>query len=150
MRTLVVAAILLAAPATARAEIGLGLFVGAPAGLDLKIDLQRQSALDVVIGWNTFRKGRASYGHLTYLFTPFVASGSSVIIPLRIGIGGAVYGNDDDINLGVRAPLELGFRFTSTPLEIYAEIALLLTILDNNDRYDDIDMQGGVGLRFYF
>ncbi|MDX2088740.1 MAG: hypothetical protein SFX73_12865 [Kofleriaceae bacterium] len=151
MRNLVVAALLLvAAPAAARAEVGIGLFVGEPAGLDLKFSVGRKSALDLLVGWDTFRDGRAGYGHLTYLYTPFVGVGSSVLVPLRIGIGGAFYGNEDDVNVGVRAPLELGLRFTDTPIELYGEIALLLTFLDENNSRDDIHAQGGLGLRFYF
>ncbi len=47
----------------------------------------------------------------------------------------------------MRVPLELGLRFTRTPLEIYFEVALLITLIDGND---DVDGQGGLGLRFYF
>jgi hypothetical protein len=151
MRNLVVALLLLvAAPAAARAEVGIGLFVGDPAGLDLKFGVGHKSALDVLVGWNTFRDGRTGYGHLTYLYQPFVGVGRSVVVPLRIGIGGAFYGNENDVNVGVRAPLELGIRFRGTPIELYGEIALLLTFIDDNDNRDDIDLQGGIGLRFYF
>lgn len=151
MRNLLVAvALLVAAPIAARAEVGIGLFVGDPAGLDVKFGMGPRSGLDLLVGWNTFRDGRTGYGHLTYLFTPFYGRGSSVIVPLRIGVGGAVYGNEDDVNVGVRAPLEVALRFTRTPIEIYGELALLLTIIDDNDSFDDIDLQGGVGLRFYF
>lgn len=154
MRKLLIASLLasslLAAPATAHAELGIGLFLGEPTGLDVKIGLQRRSALDIVLGWNTYRDGRASYGHLTYLYQIASGRGNNLRVPLRIGIGGAVYGHENDINVGVRAPLELGLRFTRTPVEIYGEIAVLVTFLDDNGNHDDIDLQGGVGLRFYF
>jgi hypothetical protein len=47
-------------------------------------------------------------------------------------------------------PLEVGLWFRRTPLEIYGEIALLLTVLDSNSNYDRLRLQGGIGLRFYF
>jgi len=150
MRKLLLASLLLAVPATANADIGLGLFLGDPSGLDVKIGLERRSALDLLLGWNTFRDGRTGYGHLTYLYQVANGRGRSVRVPLRIGIGGAIYGHEDDINVGVRAPLELGLRFTRTPIEVYGEIAVLVTFIDDNNNYDDIDLQGGVGLRFYF
>src|SRR5688572_23815159 len=98
MRNLLVAAALVVAavPAPARAEVGLGLFVGQPSGFDLKLDLARRSAIDLLLGWDTVLGGRTAYGHLTYLFQPFVGVGRSVVVPIRIGIGGAVYGFRDD------------------------------------------------------
>lgn len=150
-RLVIVLALLVASGSTARADgFGIGLFVGDPTGLDLNIGLQRRSALDIVLGLYDFRDRGPSYAHLTYLVTPVVGHGETVRIPLRLGIGGAVYGNRDDVNLGVRVPLELGIRFRTTPLEIYGEIALLLTVLDANDAFDRLSLQGGIGLRFYF
>ena len=116
----------------------------------MKIGLESRSALDVLLGWNTFRDGRTGYGHLTYLYQVANGRGRSVRVPLRIGIGGAIYGHENDLNVGVRAPLELGLRFTRTPIEVYGEIAVLVTFIDDNNNYDDIDLQGGIGLRFYF
>ncbi len=139
------------APRTARAEgVGLGLFVGEPFGLDLKIDLERRSALDIVLGFSTIRDGRADYGHLTYLATPFVGQGRSVLVPLRIGIGVAVFDSGvrfaDNTNVAVRAPLELGFKFRSAPVELYGEIALLIPFVHNAE----VDLTGGIGFRIYF
>lgn len=151
----VVAAVLGASARPAQAEVGVGIFLGQPTGLDVKIDLRRRAALDIVIGWDDFDddRGRDGYAHLTYLINVGVARGSSVLIPFRLGIGGVIYGagNEfDELNLGVRAPFEVGFRFRRTPLEIYLEAAIKLTVLDDNDNNDNIDGDGGVGLRVYF
>lgn len=148
MKKLLIAVVLacVALPSTARADVGLGLFFGRPSGLDLKLDLQRRSSLDLLFGWTTFERGRAGYGHLTYLYTLAAGRGRSVIIPLRLGIGAAVFGNSDHLDFGGRVPLEIGFRFRSTPLELYLEPALLLTATHGGD----VSGQFGVGLRFYF
>ncbi len=152
MRKLVIVLALLVLPVTAaRAEgFGIGFFLGEPTGLDLKIDLQQRSALDVVLGITSLRNRDPLYAHLTYLVTPFVGQGQAVRVPLRLGIGAAMYGRGDDINAGVRVPVELGLWFRRTPLEIYGELALLLTLIDDNDNYNRLDLQGGGGLRFYF
>src|SRR5689334_2903810 len=84
--------------APARADFGLGLFLGEPSGLDLKIGLGNRSAIDIVLGVDTFRDRRDGYGHLTYLLTPLVGHGDSVIVPIRFGVGGAIYGNRNDID----------------------------------------------------
>ncbi|MBA3821204.1 MAG: hypothetical protein H0X17_20130 [Deltaproteobacteria bacterium] len=152
MRTLIIALLVLAAPAAARAEsVGIGVFIGEPTGFDLKIGLGRRSALDIVIGQSSFRDGRVDYAHVTYLVTPFVGRGGSVLIPFRLGIGAMAYGIiDDRAHLGVRAPLEIGFRFRSTPLEIYGELALEMVFVDDNDDNAFLDLGGGIGIRFYF
>jgi hypothetical protein len=146
------------APSSARAEVGLGVFIGEPTGLDIKLDLAARSAIDIVIGyyshWDHYDTDGA-YGHVTYLVTPMVGHGRSVLVPLRVGIGFAVfdeYGRfDDDLNLAARVPFELGLRFRRTPLELYFELAIKVTFLDG-EPYDHrtVDLDGGLGLRFYF
>lgn len=155
MQKLIVALVLICVPVTAHAEIGVGIFLGQPTGFDLKIDLQRRSALDIVIGVTDYddgrRYGRTDYGHLTYLLTPFVGRGRSVLVPIRIGIGGAMYGVfDDNLHVAVRVPLEIALRFRRTPLEIYGEVTMKLVLVDEG--YDDefVEPDGGIGLRFYF
>jgi hypothetical protein len=148
-----VAAALVAAPRQAKADIGLGLFVGEPLGLTLKVDLQRRSALEVLIGQTSYEDGRSGYGHVTFLITPFAARGRSVIVPFRLGIGAAIYdeGGDfgNDVNVAARFPFQVAFRFRA-PVELYFEIALLLEFLDANDNNDLLDVDGGIGFRFYF
>jgi len=151
-----VAALTAATARPAQAEVGVGLFLGQPTGFDLKLDLARRSALDIVIGWDDFDddRGRDGYAHVTYLVGLGAARGRSVLVPFRLGVGGFVEddggGFGDDFDIGVRAPLEIGLRFRRTPLEIYGELAIKLTFLDDGDNDDAVDGDGGVGLRVYF
>ena len=158
IRKLVVIAALLfvSAPTAARAEVGLGIFVGEPTGLDVKLDLSRRSALDIVLGvyshYDRFNDD-SGYGHLTYLVQPMVAHGDSVVVPLRVGIGVAIFDDygrwNDDLNVAARVPFEVGLRFRRTPLEIYFEIALKMTFVDEDNDHPFVDLDGGIGLRFY-
>ncbi len=145
---------ILATARPARAEVGVGVFVGQPTGLGVKLDLARRSALDLVVGWDDFDDGRDGYVHVTYLVSLGVARGRSVLVPFRVGVGGVVYGGPgdfgDEVNLGVRAPFQLGLRFRRSPVELYGELALKLTLLDDGRNDDDVDLDGGVGLRIYF
>jgi hypothetical protein len=147
--SVILAAVAVGAPGQARADVGLGLFVGEPTGLDLLLDLQHRSALDLVIGVSTFRDGRADYGHLTYLVTPVIGHGRSVSVPLRLGIGVAVFDAGafgDNLNVAVRAPLEVALKFHTAPIELYGEIALFIPFVHGVDA----DLQGGIGFRLYF
>lgn len=150
MRKLALAVVvMLALAGHARAEVGLGLFLGEPSGLDIKVGFGARSALDIVVGATSFRDGRTDYIHLTYLLTPFVGRGRSVLVPFRIGIGGAAIGvADDNAHAAVRVPLEIGFRFRRTPIEIYGEIALKGVFVEED--FIDFDVDGGIGIRFYF
>jgi hypothetical protein len=133
----------------ARADVGLGLFLGDPTGLDLKVGLNNRSGLDIVLGFTRLATNSDGYGHLTYLVTPLVAQGDAVTVPLRLGIGAAVFGNRNDLDFAVRAPFELGLRLRRTPLEFYGEIALALAFIDpQNDL--ELELQGGIGFRLYF
>lgn len=147
------AATVIAAPTAAHAGVGLGLFVGEPLGVTVKVDLQKKTALEILAGvddWDEDRS-RDGYGHLTFLAAPFVAKGESVLIPFRLGIGVAVYddGGDDDVEVAVRAPFQLAFQFRNSPVEIYLELALRLEFIDDDDN-DDFQLDGGVGFRIYF
>ncbi|HEY1552710.1 MAG TPA: hypothetical protein VGG28_33000 [Kofleriaceae bacterium] len=153
MRTLVIALVIAATSATASADVGLGLFVGEPVGLDLKIDAGYRSSLDIVLGWSTFRDARDQYAHLTYLATPVIGHGDAITVPLRIGIGVAFYGEggfDNGVNIAVRAPIEIALRFRRAPVEIYGEIAAEITFFDDNNDDNVFDLQGGIGFRIYF
>jgi hypothetical protein len=148
--TLVFGIVLAARATPARADFGLGLFLGDPTGLDVKIGLGSRSALDIVLGFNTYRDGRGNYGHLTYLVTPLIGHGDAVLVPLRFGIGVALYGTSDDLDFAVRAPFEIALRMRHAPLEFYGEIALALTLFDPGEDSLQTDVQGGLGLRVYF
>jgi hypothetical protein len=136
---------------SARADVGLGLFVGEPFGLDLKLDLQPRAALDLVVGTTTVRDGRADYFHVTYLATLAVGNGRSALVPLRLGIGGAFFDGGgqfaDEVNLAVRAPLQVGFILRRSPIEIYGELAIKVTFIDDNNNNGTVDLDGGVGFR---
>jgi hypothetical protein len=151
-KLLITLAVLLASTQSARADIGLGIFIGEPTGLDLKIGLSQKSGLDILIGESTFREGHLSYGHVTYLLTPAVGHGDSILIPLRLGIGGAIFGiTEDNVGFAVRVPFEIGLRFRRTPIEIYAEISFAIDFFtDNRNDKTAFDLGGGLGIRFYF
>lgn len=152
-----------ARPGDAHADVGVGLFLGEPTGFTLKLGLQRNSSLEFLAGVEGYDDDRGHredwYFHGTWLVTPWAAQGESVVIPIRLGIGAAVYeddwdGGDEDLGIGVRAPFQLAFQFRSAPIELYLELSLLLRLLDDEDGFDDdddfLDLGGGLGFRVYF
>ncbi len=148
--TTVVFGLVVAARATpARADVGLGVFLGEPTGLDLKVGLDHRSGLDIVLGFTRLSSNADGYGHVTYLVTPVVAQGDAVTVPLRFGIGGALFGTRDALDVAIRAPFEIGLRLRRSPLEFYGEIALAFVFVDPANELE-LDVQGGGGFRVYF
>jgi hypothetical protein len=149
LTTLVCGLVSAARPAPARADVGLGVFLIDPTGVDLKIGLGDRSALDLLLGVNTIRDGRFNYGHVTYLVTPMIAQGRSVLVPIRLGVGAALFGRSDDLRFAIRAPFEVALRLRTAPIEFYGELALAVVLFTPNDDLR-LDFQGGVGFRVYF
>ena len=154
MRTWILAALfVIATPGAARADFGLGVFIGEPLGLDVKIDIARRQALDIVLGVVSIRNGLRddSYGHLTYLVTPLVGRGDTLLLPIRLGIGVAAFGVvEENVGVAGRVPLQIGLIFRNAPIEIYGEVALRVNFVQANEADVTVELDGGLGLRFLF
>jgi hypothetical protein len=145
-------------PAFARAggggKIGLGIAIGDPTGFTAKFILSQSTAFDLFIG-EDFDNGNDDLQiHFDWLFSPAVlGQGPGFTVPLYFGVGGVVEIDDNDfdndIDLGLRAPLGVAFLFQKTPLELFIELGLELIIIDNDDN-NDFDIDAVVGLRYYF
>lgn len=159
MRKLILASTVLvvlgvvAAPRASHAGVGIGMFLGEPLGITIKADLKKRTSIELLFGVDDYDedRGRDGYVHVTFLAAPFVARGDSVMVPLRIGMGVAVYDDGpgdwgDEVDVAARVPLQLAFQFKNTPLELYLELALRLELI--NDLHPEPD--GGLGVRFYF
>ncbi len=150
---------LFAMPSPARAgsgapgSAGLGVVIGDPTGVSAKIRLTPSSALDAALGAGD---GADLHLHLDWLFVgaPFVRE-SNVSIAWFAGVGGALevdddegrFDDDDDTELEARAPLGITMRFDSVPpLELFAEIALAVEVVDDVDT----EVDGGIGVRWFF
>src|SRR5262245_25005036 len=85
------AAVLLAAPATARAgggPFGLGLIIGSPTGLSGKVYFTKMNALDFAVG-AAFVNERGFHLHADYLWHPvMLTQDEAFFLPLYFGVGG--------------------------------------------------------------
>jgi hypothetical protein len=155
----------------ANKTFGLGIMLGAPTGLSGKYFLSSDTALDFGIGTiYGYRHRRGIHLHVDYLWHPLsLASVDAFELPLYFGIGGRLLHGDrcyryergfcdyyyrDYTALGVRGPIGIAFDFNNVPIDIFAELALVLDFLvDRDDRYDNaiyLDLNGAVGFRYYF
>jgi hypothetical protein len=147
----------LAHPAPAHAQkgsLGIGLIAGDPTGLTLKFPLAGNTAIDLAVGANAIDNNDDGQLHADWLIAPAVlARGNGVTIPLYLGLGGLIEfdnrGRNDDIDLGLRAPVGLAFELQRMPLEFFVELGLELLIIDEGNNDDVLDIDGALGVRFY-
>ena len=140
----------------ANKTFGLGVMLGAPTGLSGKYYLGADTALDFGVGFMRYYRGRDGiHLHLDYLWHPVsLASVPAFELPVYFGIGGRFFDFDDDNDeayaFGVRAPLGIAFDFNRAPLDLFFELALVLDFFTGYREDVGADVNGAIGLRFYF
>jgi hypothetical protein len=137
--------------------VGIGLILLQPTGLSLELKLSSATALDFAIGLNDFDNDDGAYFHFDYLvYLADLARGGSVAVPFYLGVGLALwdyddrFDNNDNLDGALRIPFGLAIAFRTAPVQIFAELAIRLQFIDENDNNDNVDLTGALGFRVYF
>ena len=133
-------------------NLAVGLGVGVPTGVSLEAAPTPWTAFELAVGFRDINQDDL-YGHLTFKadIVRLVRS-YSVIVPLYLGVGGFLWdrgpglGND----AGIRFPLGVNFDFTRTPLQLFAEAALEVTLVSDFDPKPPVGVTGFGGIRVWF
>lgn len=133
------------APVTAQEGFGVGIVLGEPSGLTAKLWLTESSALDGVAAWS-FQDTGSFYFHADYLlhFHDLIPAEQG-IVPLYLGAGGNL-ALQDNPHIGARVPVGIEYIFQEIPVEIFLEAAPGIGIYPETE----LQMGGGLGVRFYF
>lgn len=130
-----------------RKKWGLGVIAGQPTAFTLKYMLNDSNAIDFGIGWSTSRDDEfAVYGdYLYHIYDLFGAAKGQ--LPLYFGAG-LTYTRRDvrDDKFGVRIPIGVEYLFKKVPLGAFAEVVPVMNITPDTE----FDLQGGIGIRFFF
>ncbi len=123
-------------------DLGVGVELGQPMGVTAKYWLSSTTAVDGFMGYHFNSNFDMHADYLWHTFSSFdVQSGR---MPFYLGLGGRVnLGNSSDF--GMRLPIGLSYLFPNEALEVYAEVAPVVKLLD----HIGFDMDGAVGLRLY-
>jgi hypothetical protein len=148
--------VLLLTSAVAHADggpFGLGLILGSPTGVSGKLYFDKQNAIDFAVG-EAFANERGFHVHVDYLWHPFMLTqDEAFFLPFYVGIGGRLLERDTHqgtyLHLGPRVPVGILFDFKRVPLDVFLEVALIVDLIDNGDG-DRVDLNAGVGIRYYF
>ncbi len=141
-------------------DFGLGVTLGAPSGVSMKIFLAGQHALDIAVGVGFF--GGASFdAHVDYHFyTKPLLRHSHFDLPLYVGVGGRFnfWFEDGDrhywggksksgrVGVGVRVPVGVAFHFNKVPVDFFLEIVPGLGVVPGVG----VHLDGAIGARYFF
>ncbi len=126
---------------------GIGVILGEPTGLSAKMWTTKTTGFDLGLAWSWSGDGHLHI-HGDYLFHKFgffdVSQGA---LPFYIGIGGRILLRDNaDDRIGVRIPVGLEYYFDDLPIAVFGELVPILDLAPSTD----FDINGGIGVRFYF
>ncbi|NNE43848.1 MAG: hypothetical protein HKN12_06550 [Gemmatimonadetes bacterium] len=126
--------------------VGLGVILGEPTGVSLKIWLDGRNAFAGAAAWS-FADEAALHIHGDYLWHFFnrvdIDPGR---LPLYIGVGGRIKTADKDDLVGVRVPFGATYILDDAPVDIFLELVPLMDIAPDTE----FRLNAAVGARFYF
>lgn len=139
-----------------RNGFGVGIVAGEPTGLSFKKFVNRTNAFQAGVAWSFHRQNRQPpftgsergffYFHLDYLKHIYLtSSGSSMQIPLYIGVGGYTVMRNDDPVLGLRIPFGIALHFGNFPMDLFLEVVPTLSLIPGTNFYGGL----AAGGRFY-
>ncbi len=124
---------------------GLGVVIGAPTGIGVKVWMGKEKAICGIAGWSL---EEWKYVHLQgdYVFHNFnIFKLEEGKLPVYYGIGGRIV-IQDKVRLGIRIPAGMDYLLPKAPLDIFLELAPLLYIMPETKFY----LNGSIGIRFFF
>ncbi len=120
----------------------LGIILGEPTGISLKVWQSNRSAFDAALAWS-FGRNESIHIHANYLIhEPLQVDRGSLM--LYYGIGARTILADDP-KLGVRIPVGLQYIIPSTRLSLFFEVAPILDLIPGTS----FGVNGGLGVRYF-
>jgi hypothetical protein len=141
--------VLLATSALAAEDrtFGIGVIAGEPTGITVKYMLDNNSAIDGGLGWKTSGDDEFHiYGDYLFHLNDLIQVKKGAL-PIYFG-GGLRFVDRDkkDNEFGIRIPVGLEYLFEGVALGAFAEVVPVLNLTPDTD----FDLEGGIGIRFYF
>ena len=133
--------------AAERKPFGIGVIAGQPTGITLKYMLNDTHGIDFGAGWRTSENNQYHvYGDYLYHLNDLITVPKGQL-PLYVGLGARWLVRDDkDDKFGLRLPLGVEYLFANAPLGAFAEVVPVLNLSPDTD----FDLEGGIGIRFFF
>lgn len=136
-------------------DFGLGVILGSPTGISGKLGMSEDHAIDAAIAWDLNGDDEFHiHGDFLWLKNKGIHL-DNVFIDWYFGVGGRMvlidhdhhrHHDHDDFLLGVRAPIGVSYTFPNPKIELFAELAAVLNLIESTD----VDLEGGLGARYHF
>lgn len=125
----------------------LGLILGEPTGISMKLWLDGSTALDGAVSWSLRDNAEDKlHLHADYLWHSFdVINDDSGLLPIYYGFGGRIIFKDET-QFGFRVPVGISWLLGGAPLDLFIEVAGIVDIIPETD----FDMNAGIGIRYVF
>jgi len=128
-------------------NVGIGIIVGEPTGLNIKWFLANGQAISGSVAWSL--SGDSDL-HLQaeYLFHRYdLISVEKGRLPLYFGVGARLILRENaDNTFGARVPVGLAYEFSGAPFDVFVEVVPILDLTPDTD----FDLEGAIGGRFWF
>jgi len=120
----------------------LGIILGEPTGISLKLWQSNRSAFDAALAWS-FGRNESIHVHANYLIHEPLQVDRGTLM-LYYGIGARTILADDP-KLGARIPVGLQYIIPSSRLSLFFEVAPILDLIPATN----FGVNGGLGVRYF-
>jgi len=124
-------------------RLGIGIILGEPTGLSLKMWTGDRGAFDAAVAWSF--TGSAVYIHIDYLMHVLPSSPRTPgSLSVYLGLGGTLL-VAGGVQVGLRMPIGINYLFARFPIGIFAELAPGVLLTPSTA----FRLGGGAGIHFY-
>lgn len=127
-------------------NIGLGVMLGEPSGLNAKYWINESNAFVGGLGWHFVGPDDGFTLHVDYLYHMDNSFNTNISFPLYYGFGVRVRNEKDKFGLGFRGVGGILFYPDNLPMDIFLEFAPVFRLLPETKL--EIDL--AVGARYFF
>jgi len=127
--------------------IGVGLRLGDPTGLGVKLMNQSEHSLNLAAAWGLGEEAAPVLqgDYVLYNYSLLNLEFGAGTMPLYYGLGAHVR-LADNTGVGIRVPVGLDFKLNSMPLDILFELVPTLALAPSTD----FEIHGGLGVHYFF
>ncbi len=120
----------------------LGIIVGEPTGLSLKLWQSGSTAIGGAVAWS-FGRNESVHIHADYLkHNPLQADRGSLALYYGLGARALLA---DNTKFGARIPIGLQYNIEGTRLSLFFEVAPIFDLVPATD----FSVNGGIGIRYF-
>jgi hypothetical protein len=135
------------AQAKPRGPFGIGIIIGEPTGVDVKVFLNETNAIEGALAWSLSEDNEVHIqAEYLYHFYDWIKVKKG-LLPVFFGIGGRIVFREHSKDIiGLRIPGGLSYEFAEGLFDVFIEIVPILDLTPDTD----FDLEGAFGLRIWF